>query len=139
VENNYGAEPIATPPASETFKKSSLPLGLVIMGATALVFPLYMTYLILPQLSGLVENLGGGPNGFLLFIPIMLVVSLFIAVLFYGIHLLRLQKRQGGLNAIQHKLALNFFIFGIIAGIIAIPALIFSIVSPIYSIINSFN
>ena len=139
MDNNYGAEPIATPPPATAFKKSSLPLALVIMGATATILPVLVTFMILPQLGYLMEFLGAGPYGFLLFTPVILVVSFFIAMLMYGIHLMNLQKIQAGLNKTQHKLALIFFICGIVAGAVSLPILIMSIIQPIYAVINSFN
>jgi hypothetical protein len=139
VDNNYGTEPIATPPPAEAFKKSSLPLALVIMGATATILPIFVAFMILPQLGYLIEFLGAGAYGFLIFTPVILVVSFFIAMLLYGMHLMNLQKLQAGLNKTQHKLALIFLVCGIIAGAVSVPVLIMSIIQPIYAVINSFN
>jgi hypothetical protein len=133
---NDSKKPVMEPPPSSTYKKSKLPKSLIIIGIVVLLFPIYMVIHILPQLSGLIENLGGGPNGFLLLMSIIGIVSFFIAQIFYGITLVSAQKRQGGLSVIQKKIASGFFIFGIIVGVLSIPALIISIVSPIYAIIN---
>ena len=135
-KKNYSST-MNTPPPEGTYKKSVLPWSLILMGATAMLVPLFITIPILPQFSKLIENLGGGSNGFLFLLPIIGVVSIFIAQIFYGVMLLTTQKRQGGLNAVQRKIAIYFFVFGLIAGVLAIPALIFSIISPIYSFMDT--
>ncbi len=119
-------------------RKSNLPLVLIATGIIESIFPLSIAIFIIPQLIKFYESLDTtGFNPAAGYGLVGLVIALALVQISFGIIFMKEQKRNGSLAEKHEEIAKILVIASIVLTAVLIPAMIISILGPLYSALHS--